>query len=322
MKAVVFDDRLKVVEREKPRRLPGEVLIRVERAGICNTDHEIIRGYVPGFSGILGHEFFGYVEEADDFSLAGKRVTAEINISCGECEFCRKGLGRHCANRAVLGIIGKGGAMAEYVAVPRRNVIEIPESITGMDAILIEPLAAVLEILEQTDIGKGDTVLLLGDGKLAQLIALVLGKTSCSLTAVGKHDYKLALIEKNTGARTISLDAFKPSAFDIVIEASGNPSAFTLGLSCVKPRGIFVLKSTYAGGFNFNPSPVVVNEITIIGSRCGRFVEAIRFLERYKPDLGDLISAEFPIDEALEAFEYSRRPDSLKVVLRIAQGKE
>ncbi len=318
MKAVVFDGTLHLCDLERPKRLPGEVLIRVATAGICNTDHEIMREYVPGFSGILGHEFFGYVEESDDDSLEGRRVTAEINISCGECEFCRKGLGRHCAARTVMGIVGRGGAMAEYVAVPRQNVVEIPDTISDQAAILIEPLAAAVEILEQIDIGKGISVLLLGDGKLAQLIALVLGKTSCTLTAVGKHDHKLGLMKKNADAVTIPLGAFRPSAFDVVIEASGSPSAFDLGLSCVKPRGIFVLKSTYAGGFNFNPASVVVNEITIIGSRCGRFADAIGFLERYRPDLGDLISAEFPIEKALEAFEYSRRPETLKVVLKIA----
>lgn len=318
MKAVVFDGTLRLCERERPERLPGEVLIRVERAGICNTDHEIIRGYVPGFKGILGHEFYGVVEESDDNSLHGRRVTAEINICCGKCEFCKKGLGRHCQERTVLGIIGRDGALAEYVTVPRRNVIEIPESIPESSAVLIEPLAASLEILEQIEIREDNSVLLLGDGKLAQLIAIVLGRKSCNLTAVGKHGHKLAFIKKNAGATTIPLELFNPSAFDIVVEASGSPSAFDLGLSCVKPRGIFVLKSTYAGGFSFNPAPVVVNEITIVGSRCGRFEEAIKFLEQYRPDLSDLITAEFPIEEALDAFEYSRRRDSLKVVLKIA----
>jgi len=317
MKAVFFDGALKLSDVERPERAGHEVLIRVSHAGICNTDHEIIRGYVPGFNGILGHEFLGHVEEADDRSLIGRRVTAEINISCGKCEFCKKGLGRHCINRSVLGIINKNGAMAEYVAIPQENVFEIPSSIPDTDAIFIEPLAAALEILDQVVIGKEHSVLLIGDGKLALLIARVMSTTGCSLTVVGKHPEKLGLLE-DLGIKTVPAGTFKQSPFDIVIEASGNPSAFALGLECVKPRGTFVLKSTYAGGFVFNPSAVVVNEITLMGSRCGRFEAAIKFLQMHKPGLETMISREFPIDDALEAFAYSARPDSLKVVLRIA----
>ncbi len=317
MKAVYFDGNLKVCEVEKPKRKKGEVLIRVALAGICNTDHEIIKGYIPNFRGIPGHEFFGYAEEADDKSLIGKRVTSEINIACGKCEFCNKGLGRHCSNRKVLGIINKNGAMAEHVTVPKENVIEIPSSIPDINAIFIEPLAAALEILEQVNINKDHTVLLIGDGKLALLIARVIYKTGCKLTVVGKHPNKLSLLNDRSTKKFL-LDSFKPSFFDIVIEASGNPSAFTLGLACVKPRGIFVLKSTYADGFSFNPSSIVVNEVTLIGSRCGRFKDAIKFLEKHKPGLEKMISKEFPLEDALEAFNYSAKPDSLKVVLRIS----
>lgn len=316
MKAVSFDGALKLSEVERPERADNEVLIRVSHAGICDTDHEITRGYVPGFNGILGHEFLGHVEEADDRSLIGRRVTAEINISCGKCEFCKKGLGRHCSSRNVLGIINRNGAMAEYVAVPQKNVFEIPSSIPDTDAIFTEPLAAALEILDQVVIGKEHSVLLIGDGKLALLIARVMSATGCSLTVVGKHPEKLGLLE-GPNIKTVLAGAFKQSPYDIVIEASGNPSAFALGLECVKPRGVFVLKSTYAGGFEFNPSSVVVNEMTLMGSRCGRFEAAIEFLQKYKPGLETMISREFPIEDALEAFAYSANPDSLKVVLRM-----
>ena len=320
MKAVCFDGSLKLCDVDKPKPADSEVLIRVSLAGICNTDHEITRGYIPGFNGIPGHEFLGYVEEADDSSLIGRRVTAEINISCGKCELCRKGLGRHCSSRSVLGIINRNGAMAEYVVVPQENVFEIPSSIPDTDAIFIEPLAAALEILEQVSIGKEQTVLLLGDGKLALLIARVISTTGCSLTMVGKHPEKLELLD-GLGIETILSGDFKPSSYDIVIEASGNPSAFALGLECVKPRGAFVLKSTYAGSMSFNPSAIVVNEITLTGSRCGRFEAAIKFLEEQRPGVGKMISREFPMESALEAFAYSAQPGSLKVVLRNAPSK-
>ncbi|MBZ0156887.1 MAG: alcohol dehydrogenase catalytic domain-containing protein [Alphaproteobacteria bacterium] len=316
MKAVCFDGSLTVCEREKPRRKRGEMLIRVAVAGICNTDHEITRGYIPGFSGILGHEFFGYVEEADDAALAGRRVTAEINNACRSCEFCNRGLGRHCGSRSVLGIVGRDGAMAEYVAVPQENVLEIPPAIPDSRALFIEPLAAAMEILEQVEIGKEHSVLLLGDGKLALLIALVMNTTGCDLTVVGKHACKLALLEER-GIRTVLLGSFQKGCYDRVIEASGSPSAFDLGLSCIKPRGTFVLKSTYSGGFFFNPSSLVVNEITLVGSRCGRFEDAVQFLEQHAPPLEKMISREYPLEEAIAAFAYSERPDSLKVVLRI-----
>lgn len=315
MKAVYFDGRLSVRDIERPVRKEGEVLIQVQYAGICNTDFEITRGYVPGFDGVLGHEFIGIVTEADDPALLGRRVTVEINCACGSCEFCRQGLGRHCTNRTVLGIIGRNGVMAEFVAVPKENVVLIPDHIPDRTAVFIEPLAAALEILEQRNINSGEKVLLIGDGKLALLIALVMKETGCDLTVVGKHDSKLG-IARNWGIRTILLGSFTQSAYDVVIEASGNSSGFDLGLSCVKPRGTLVLKSTYGGSISFNPARVVVDEITIIGSRCGRFEEALRFLDRFRPDLSVLISGEFDIDSAVVAFAFAAGSGSLKVLLR------
>ncbi|MGA2506395.1 MAG: alcohol dehydrogenase catalytic domain-containing protein [Chitinispirillaceae bacterium] len=307
---------LSLQECEKPLRHAGEVLIRVCRAGICSTDLEIIKGYVPGFSGILGHEFFGYVEEADNAKHIGKRVTAEINCGCEKCGYCRSGLQRHCPNRTVLGIMKKDGAFAEYIAVPNENVILIPDEISETSALFIEPLAAALEIMEQHPVSPDQTVLLVGDGRLAQLIGCVFLSQGIPLSAVGKHAAKLGLL-KQLGAKTFLLDDFTPSPFDIVIEASGKPSGFELALACVKPRGTIVLKSTYAESFALNPSPIVVNEITIIGSRCGRFSEAIRFLLKFKPDLSYLISARYPFSKALEAFEKAKGKDVLKVVLEM-----
>jgi threonine dehydrogenase-like Zn-dependent dehydrogenase len=316
MKAVFFDGQLHVDDMPMPWPGPGEALIKVVSAGICNTDLEITRGYVPGFRGIPGHEFIGLVEAADDKALIGRRATAEINCACGACEFCKQGLGRHCVNRSVLGIVNRSGAFAEYVAVPRENVVEIPPEIADDDALFIEPLAAALEILDQVALSPEKSVLLLGDGKLALLIALAVQSCGCSLLVVGKHREKLRFFE-NLGITTVILNDFKKSSYDVVVEASGNPSAFSLGLECVKPRGVFVLKSTYATDFPFNPALVVVNEITLVGSRCGVFSKAIEFMLSRTPPLHEFISAEFPINQALKAFEYSQRPDALKVVLRM-----
>jgi threonine dehydrogenase-like Zn-dependent dehydrogenase len=314
MKAVVFDGKLHVDDVAAPQRRPGEALIKVSRAGICNTDLEITRGYIQGFKGILGHEFIGIVEAADDKAMIGQRVTAEINCACGKCEFCKQGLGRHCVNRTVLGIVNRDGAFAEYVTVPMENIVEIPSEIADDEALFIEPLAAALEILDQVDISRGKSVLLLGDGKLALLIALVLQTCGSNLLVVGKHVEKLRLL-KNLDIDTLLLGDFNKTGFDVVIEATGNPTAFALGLECVKPRGVFVLKSTYGQAFSFNPASVVVNEITMIGSRCGLFYKAIEFILDYNPPLRQFISAQFPLREAPRAFEYSQRPETLKVAL-------
>jgi threonine dehydrogenase-like Zn-dependent dehydrogenase len=307
---------LTLQECEKPKRVKNEVLIKVDCAGICATDLEIVKGYVPGFAGIPGHEFVGHVVEADDAALIGLRVTAEINCACGECDYCTKGMQRHCPNRTVLGIVNRNGAFAEYLSVPRENVVIIPEDIPETPAILIEPLAAALEILEQISIGKEQSVLLVGDGRLAQLTGRVLLARDVMLTVAGKHQAKLDLLKRH-GARTFLLGDFNPSPFDIVIEASGKPAGFELALSCVKPRGTIVLKSTYAGGFQFNPSTVVVNEITLVGSRCGKFSEAINFIQKHKPDLSYMISARYPFSQAIEAFEKAKETGALKVVLEM-----
>jgi len=316
MKALVFNTGLSLRDVALPARRPGEALVRVIAAGICNTDIEITRGYIPGYSGIPGHEFIGVVEEADSPALVGRRVTAEINCGCSVCESCRSGMERHCPARTVLGIVNRDGVFAEFVRIPEKNIVSVPSAIPDDRALFIEPLAAALEILEQVRITSDRRVLLIGDGKLAILIALALKPTGCCLTVVGKHDDRLARFNRFGIGTTLRLDRFTPAPYDIVIEASGNPSGFELGLACVKPRGIFILKSTYAAPLQFNPAPVVVNEITLIGSRCGRFGDAIAFLLSSGAPLEELITHSFPLEKGVEAFAKATMPGTMKVVLR------
>jgi threonine dehydrogenase-like Zn-dependent dehydrogenase len=307
---------LSLADRAVPQRASGEVLIRVAKAGICTTDIEIVKGYTAGFCGVLGHEFFGFIEDADDPTLIGKRATAEINCACGSCALCASGLGRHCTNRTVIGIVKRDGCFADYIAVPIKNVVVIPDIVPETSAVLIEPLAAALEIFDQIPLSAEHETLLIGDGRLAQLIANVFICKDYPLTVVGKHETKLAHLRKR-GLPVKLLPEFSPSPFDIVIEASGSPSGLALAIASVKPRGTIVLKSTYAGDFPFNPAPIIVNEITVVGSRCGRFDDALRFLLNYHPDLSYMISARYPLAKALSAFEKAKAKDVLKVVLEM-----
>jgi threonine dehydrogenase-like Zn-dependent dehydrogenase len=231
-------------------------------------------------------------------------------------DMCRAGLQRHCPNRSVMGIINRNGAFAQYIAVPKENLTIIPDSIPDKQAIFIEPLAAALEILNQVNILESSKVLLLGDGKLGLLTGHVLAAVGCELTVVGKHPGKLAHL-KYDHVTTVLKDDFKKGLYDVVIEATGNAGAFDLAVANVRPRGIIVLKSTYAGGVQFNLSPVVVNEITIIGSRCGLFNEAVDFLLKHRVSFEDMISAEYSLDNALKAFEFSGSPGALKVLVKI-----
>ncbi len=321
MKALWFQDHLEVRDIPAPKRLKGDVLIRVTRAGICNTDLEITRGYVPGFRGVPGHEFIGIIEEADDTSLIGKRATAEINCSCGACDFCQSGLGRHCPHRTVIGIVNRQGAFAEYIAVPVSHVVLLPDSVPDTQAIFIEPLAAALEILSQVPIDPVSRVLLLGDGKLAQLIARVLCSTGCSPTVVGKHAGKLDLL-RGLPLTPVLLSDFAVSPHDVVIEATGNSTALELGLACTRPRGTLVLKSTYAAPFSFNPSSIVVNEITLVGSRCGLFTNALEFLATNRPQLESLITASYPLHRGPQAFQRSSDSQVMKVILEMNENPQ
>ena len=317
MKAVVFSDNLKLVnDYKKPVANAGEALVKVLMAGICNTDFEITKGYM-GYNGILGHEFVGVVEEvnSEDKTLLGKRVVGEINCGCGVCDYCKQGLERHCFNRQTLGIWKKDGCMAEYVTMPVKNLLEVPQNVTNEEAVMVEPLAAALEILEQLHIRPDSKVLVLGDGKLGLTIALALSGAGLDVTQVGKHSNKLE-ITKNQGVKTILLNNLEiTKTWDVVVEATGSINGFETALSLTKPRGVLVLKSTVASGKEFNFAPIVIDEITILGSRCGQFAPALRLLEQKRIDFKPLISDVYSIDNAVEAFEKNKEKSSIKVLI-------
>lgn len=298
-------------------RHEGESLVRVLLAGICNTDIEITRGYA-GFSGIPGHEFVGVVEEAPEAGLVGQRVVGEINAGCGTCALCAQGDPRHCPSRTVLGIRGRDGAFAEYLSLPTKNLLAVPEALSDEEAVFTEPLAAAAEIMEQTTIEPRDRVVIIGDGKLGLLIAQVIRLTECQLTLIGKHGNKLAIAQRR-GIQTLRLDeaaALDPASMDCVIEATGSPSGFDLALRLVRPRGRMVLKSTFFGGLHMDTSRLVVNEITLLGSRCGRFSRALELLTAHRVHVTDLLSEVLPLEDGVRAFELAQAPGVLKVLLR------
>ena len=317
MKAVVFNDSLKLVsDYKKPVANAGEALVKVLMAGICNTDFEITKGYM-GYNGILGHEFVGVVEEvnSEDKTLLGKRVVGEINCGCGVCDYCKQGLERHCFNRQTLGIWKKDGCMAEYVTMPIKNLLEVPQNVTNEEAVMVEPLAAALEILEQLHIRPDSKVLVLGDGKLGLTIALALSGAGLDVTQVGKHSNKLE-ITKNQGVKTVLLNNLEiTKTWDVVVEATGSINGFETALSLTKPRGVLVLKSTVASGKEFNFAPIVVDEITILGSRCGQFAPALRLLAQKRIDFKPLITDVYPVDKAVYAFEKNKEKSSIKVLI-------
>ena len=319
MKAVIFDETLKYVEDyEKPTPKKGEALIKVTYGGVCNTDKEITKGYM-GYKGILGHEFTGVVEEIndEDKTFLGKRVVGEINLGCKNCEWCAKDLERHCPNRSTLGILAKDGCFAEYVTLPLSNLIEIPENVPDEQAVFVEPLAAGLEILEQMHIQPCQKVMVLGDGKLGLLTALALNACGLDVLIVGKHQNKLD-IAKNQGVKTQLLSEFEQAPkFDVVVEATGSITGFETSVSCVKPRGTLVLKSTIAASKELNLASIVINEITILGSRCGRFEPAMRLIASGKIDFSQMISKIYPIEQAVEAFDANNAKDTIKILLKI-----
>lgn len=297
-----------------PEPPPGEALIRVSAAGICNTDLELTRGYYP-FAGVLGHEFVGRAEAAPGAeSWKGQRVVGEINAACGGCEACNRGRRTHCERRTVLGILARNGAFAQHLVLPIANLHAVPEQLTDDVATFTEPLAAALEIQEQISLGPEDRVLVIGDGKLGNLVAQTLALTGCQLVAVGRHQSKLELLRAR-GIRTSSPAEVTAGRSDIVVECTGSPDAFELARRALRPRGTLVLKSTYAGDTRINLSSIVVDEITILGSRCGPFAKALDLLSRGAVDVGPLIHARYPLREGLAAFEHAARPGVLKILL-------
>ncbi len=297
----------------------GEALIRVCLSGICGTDLELARGYYP-YTGIIGHEFVGEVVESPDVSPSpnadwiGKRVVGEINAVCGECEQCTNGRPTHCEKRTVLGIVKRDGAHAEYLTLPLANLHRVPDSVSDEAAVFSEPLAAALEIQQQVHIQPADRVLLIGAGRLGQLIAQTLALTGCDLRVVARHSHQKQLLEARK-IRLITKDEIQPRCWDVVVEATGSSSGFDMARRAVRPRGVLVLKSTYRGDVMVNFSSIVVDEITLLGSRCGPFAPALRLLESGAVDPAVLIVARYPLAKALEAFELARQPGMLKVLL-------
>lgn len=298
-----------------PQPVSGEALVRVRLAGICATDLELVKGYYP-YTGILGHEFVGEIVQATDApERVGERVVGEINAVCGTCNACLRGHSTHCEQRTVLGITNRDGAFAEYLCLPLKNLIPIPISIPDESAVFIEPLAAALEIQEQVIIRPTDHVLVVGAGRLGQLIAQTLVLTGCHLQVVARHEKQQRLLDKCRIAR-IDENTVLQQTFDIVIEATGSRGGLTLARQAVRPRGTIVLKSSYKGDISINFSALVVDEVTLVGSRCGPFAPAIRLLENWLVDPILLIEDRFPLSKALQAFERAVQPGTLKILLK------
>jgi threonine dehydrogenase-like Zn-dependent dehydrogenase len=297
---------------------PAEALVRVTMSGICNTDLEIVRGYA-GFEGTIGHEFVGVVESAPGGSLElGQRVVGEINAGCGSCALCAGGDARHCPNRTVLGILGRDGAHAEFLQLPVVNLLPVPPNVPDHQAVFTEPLAAACGILERAPEITGETrVAVIGDGKLGQLCAQVLALKGARVLLVGKHAEKLSLAAAR-GIETARVDEARKRArrFDVAVEASGAGSGFEMALDLLRPRGTLVLKSTFHGATEMKAARIVVDEISVVGSRCGRFAPALDLLKRGAVDVQSLISEEYKLADGLRAMERANARGILKVLIK------
>jgi threonine dehydrogenase-like Zn-dependent dehydrogenase len=316
MRALLLDDGLLLVEDyPTPEPPPGEALIRVGLAGVCNTDLELVEGYMQ-FHGVPGHEFVGVVEQApgaDEWE--GHRVVGEINAACGACSACRAGRPTHCPHRTTLGIAGRDGAFAEHLTLPIHNLHPVPDSISDEAAVFVEPLAAACEILQQVHVRPTDRVVVLGDGKLGLLCAQALALTGCDLTALGHHREKLELLAQRGIPTVVGGEDPVEAGADLVVEATGRPEGYAAARRLVRPRGTIVLKSTYHGAVDADLTMAVVDEITLVGSRCGPFAPALRLLERRLVDVTPMVQARYPLSEALAAFEHAARPGTLKVLV-------
>lgn len=318
MKALYFDGKLTLRDVEKPRAGPGEALIEVLRAGICGTDREILKGY-SGFRGIPGHEFVGRVVECREKShknLLGKRVVGEINVTCGTCDWCLRGLGRHCPHRTVMGIVNRPGAFAQFVTLPVVNLHEVPNEIPDEAAVFVEPLAAAAEILEQMRIDPGTRVAVLGAGRLGLLVAQVLRQAEAEVTVIGRQAEKLALA-RSSGLKTADASGkgLPANSFAVVVDATGSPQGLSEALRLVEPRGTVVMKSTFHELARFDTANLVVDEITLLGSRCGNFARALELIRSGKVKVRELISRTFPLERGVEAFDYLNQPSCMKVLL-------
>jgi len=313
------NNKIELREIAQPRK-PNEALVKIRKAGICSTDLELVKGYYP-YTGVLGHEFVGEVisspvpeGEGSKRVRVGDRVVGEINAVCNQCEQCLNGRPTHCESRTVLGIVNRDGTFAEYTSLPMANLHKVPASVSDETAVFAEPLAAALEIQEQINIKPNDRVLLIGAGRLGQLIAQTLALTGCDLRVVARHTRQQELLAAR-GIRIIAEEDIQPLRWDIVVEATGSPSGFSLARQAIRPRGTLVLKSTYKGEMNVNFSSIVVDEINVIGSRCGPFEPALRLMESKQVDPTVLIDAEFSLGDGLKAFERAAEAGTLKVLV-------
>jgi threonine dehydrogenase-like Zn-dependent dehydrogenase len=297
-----------------PHRPEGSALLRLLVGGICNTDLELQRGYYH-FAGTPGHEFVAEVVEADTPSLPGRRVVGEINLACADCEWCRKGLGRHCPNRTVLGIVKHPGAFAEFLTLPERNLHVLAAGIPLERAVFIEPLAAACEILDQVEIPPGETVAVLGDGKLGLLVAMVLHAHGAQVHLFGRHPEKLRIASATGVVTELASGQLPTAAYNWVVEATGNPEGLRTAAAMTRPRGTVILKSTVHGDVALDFAPVIVNEITLIGSRCGRFEAALPLLGDERIRLEEMIADRFPLQDAAKAFQRAAQRGVLKVLL-------
>ena len=317
MRALYFDGKLSVRDMPKPQRAPGEALIQVLLAGICGTDREILKGY-SGFHGIPGHEFVGRVVECDDPQWLGQRVVGEINLACGHCAWCARGLGRHCPHRTVLGIVNRPGVFAEYVTLPVANLHRVPDNVSDPAATFTEPVAAACEILEQMTIPPGTAVAIIGDGRLGLLVAQVLRHAGAQVTLIGRHGWKLDLA-RGWGVKVLSEanEQLPSSSFPVTVEATGSPRGISEALRLVEPRGTLVMKSTFHGAANFDATKLVVDEVTLLGSRCGVFAPALELLRLEQVSVQPFIAKTFPLELGREAFEYLDQTSALKILLEV-----
>jgi threonine dehydrogenase-like Zn-dependent dehydrogenase len=326
MRALVLTDDGPAVRADYPvpQAGAGEAIVRVRLAGVCATDLELLHGYKGGYRGVLGHEFVGEVADAPgNEDWIGRRVVGEINLGCGDCDLCRRGLGKHCRARRTLGIIRHDGAFAEYLTLPVVNLHAIPENVADEAAVFAEPLAAALQVLEQVRIAPGDRVVVLGDGRLGLLVAQVIGLLPCDLTLIGRTPAKLEIAARR-GIRTVNsgdagaLEALIARPADVVVEVTGSPAGFDLARRLVRPAGTLVLKSTFAGALPaFDASGLVVDEITLVGSRCGPFAPALALLRDGRVDVESLIHARYSLDEGVAALEHAGRKGVLKVLIEV-----
>ena len=314
MRAIVLDDQVTVVTgRATPIPAAGEVLVRVTRAGVCETDLQLIKGYM-GFRGVLGHEFVGVAESGP---FAGRRVVGEINCACWNCDTCRKGLPTHCPNRTVLGILNHDGAFADVIAVPQRNLHIVPDALSDDVAVFTEPVAAAFQIPVQITIGRKDRIAVLGDGRLGNLCAQVLPSLSDHVLVIGKHPEKLAILSAMGIATMLLSDSMEERAFDIVVDCTGSESGLPTALRMVRPRGTIVLKTTVAGQQALAWAPFVIDEVTLVGSRCGPFDQALVALEQGHVKVEPLISERFDLSRGLDALARAQTKGILKVLIDV-----